>query len=1238
RAMISPFFHDLNATTGTINYATTGSAPNRKFIVNFNNVADRTGGGTNAGQIVLYETSNIIEMFITKANTASGYSLVCGIQDNSGTYATTIPGQNNANYVINNSTAGTGYRFIQPSYSYAWSPASSLSSTTATSTVSSGLTSTQVYTVTTVDANSGCTAGSTNTTTVNVYTLPAIRTIAPATGCTAGTNITLDSTETGVSYQLYRGGVAVGSPVTGTGGTIHFDSVRTAGTYTIVGTLTTGGCTSNMSGTCVIYTSPTAIAVTGGTGCSSAGVTVGLGSSESGVSYQLFRGSTGLSTASGTGSAISFGSQTTAGTYTIVGTGTTGGCTTTMTGIATVNASPVAYSVTGGNGCSSTGVTVGVSNSETGVNYRLYRSGSAIGSVVAGSTGSAVSFGLQTTTGEYTVVATSGASCSTQMTGADTISTTPDLTIGAMPSVCGPTATATISFTGVVGAPTTYDIAWGSTALGAGFTDVSAASMPGSSFSISLPSTARGTFNGTLTISNGRCGSSGYGISVTVYDTPRVAVTSADAPCMGRSTNVVLTGTTGATVSYRVNGGTLTTATLTGGTYSIATASLTDTAVYLIHQAYNPACATTLDSTVYVVPVQMAWNGGYAGSESDWSTPQNWTCGYVPTATDNVLIPTGTTYLPIVGTGTAGVTRNIDIRTGATVTVDAAGSLSVKGDLINNGAVRGAGMLSLNGGTAHHISGYGIVATFELNDAAGATIDSGARMTVKNTLNMTAGTLNTNDSLVLASDSSATAIVPAITTGAVISGKTKVMQYIPGGYRRYRFWSHPFAENTSLAQVQNYIDVTGVGGASNGFTTTGSNAPSVYRYNVLRGNSALTYDPGWTAFTSAVASPADSNLIHRYQGIRIFLRGAKGEGLGYAPYTPSAATIGQWGTLNQGTQLVTMTKGTGVNQDYNIIGNPYACPVDIGTVVFNANAASRIAGSVFYVWDPYVGPGGQFRSIAFDDGAGSAAPYYIGANTAVEVRTANNGDQLVFNESNKGTAPTDPLLRKNNSSIALSVLDASNHLWDLLDLKFNDVASNNEDTRYDAIKLKAGELNFYSISADEKALSVDARPYKTQTVIPLGITSNYTQQFTIKADNVNVPDGGSVYLHDILLDKYVLLQSGTSYSFSITKEAATQGENRFELRMAPAAAANTAFAVNMTPNPAIDEVKISFKTDAPKVSVRIMDMSGVAVYHDEATSKATGVFNVPLNTIAPGIYMVEVTSGDHKFVQRLVKE
>ena len=51
---------------GTISYEITGVAPNRTFILDFNNVATEWGAGPLVTvQVILYETSNLIEVHTT---------------------------------------------------------------------------------------------------------------------------------------------------------------------------------------------------------------------------------------------------------------------------------------------------------------------------------------------------------------------------------------------------------------------------------------------------------------------------------------------------------------------------------------------------------------------------------------------------------------------------------------------------------------------------------------------------------------------------------------------------------------------------------------------------------------------------------------------------------------------------------------------------------------------------------------------------------------------------------------------------------------------------------------------------------------------------------------------------------------------------------------------------------------------------------------------------------------------
>jgi hypothetical protein len=126
---------------------------------------------------------------------------------------------------------------------------------------------------------------------------------------------------------------------------------------------------------------------------------------------------------------------------------------------------PTAYGVTGGGSycAGGAGVSVGLANSQTGVNYQLKIGAKDTLAAKAGTTGSALSWPNLTSAGTYTIVGTNG-SGSTTMTGSATVSINPLPTVeaGNSQSVCAyapvtltATGVGTLSWVGKVGNPIT---------------------------------------------------------------------------------------------------------------------------------------------------------------------------------------------------------------------------------------------------------------------------------------------------------------------------------------------------------------------------------------------------------------------------------------------------------------------------------------------------------------------------------------------------------------------------------------------------------------------------------------------------------------------------------------------------------------------------------------------------------------------------------------------------------------
>jgi len=312
---------------------------------------------------------------------------------------------------LDGSTSGVRYQLFNGS-----GPAGSAMSGTGGTLDFGSQTGTGNYTVVATNVLTTCTNAMSGSASVIIDPLPTPYAVSPGASICAGApgvDIFLPNSNEGVTYTLRRGSTVLGS-LPGSGSLLDFGADSIAGVYTIVAVDDVTGCRRNMSGSSIInVVSPTVYSVTGGGNycAGGTGVHVRQGGSSVSASYQVYIDGLPYGTlVPGTGSALDFGLQTTPGVYTVVASDNTYGCPNNMAGTVTVgvNALPVPFNVTGsGSYCAGgTGRAIGLTSSNSGVNYQLYRGGTSVGTVVAGS-GFALNFGLQTAGGSYTVKATS---------------------------------------------------------------------------------------------------------------------------------------------------------------------------------------------------------------------------------------------------------------------------------------------------------------------------------------------------------------------------------------------------------------------------------------------------------------------------------------------------------------------------------------------------------------------------------------------------------------------------------------------------------------------------------------------------------------------------------------------------------------------------------------------------------------------------------------------------------------
>jgi hypothetical protein len=152
-----------------------------------------------------------------------------------------------------------------------------------------------------------------------------------------------------------------------------------------------------------------------------------------------------------------------------------------------------------------------------------------------------------------------------------------------------------------------------------------------------------------------------------------------------------------------------------GGTSLVASPSNTyspsvlQTTIFYAEAVSSQGCASTRTAVQAIITKTNSYTGGTSGTNTDWFTAANWSCG-VPEATTNVVIPTGKTVsiayrpnqigaaaytvtlqgnasLTVTEDHNLSVTNKVTVASGATFTVENDASLVQTDNVANEGNI-----------------------------------------------------------------------------------------------------------------------------------------------------------------------------------------------------------------------------------------------------------------------------------------------------------------------------------------------------------------------------------------------------------------------------------------------------------------------------------------------------------------------------------------------------------------------
>ena len=362
--VIAPMAVDMYfVASGTLQYWTDGTAPNRKFHVYYSNVPGWTTNGLQTAEAILYETTGKIDVQIAGATSTSAKTV--GIQNLTGTTGSS------PERAVTAAIGPEGWRFIPPStYTVSWvanpsNPAgAAISSSSALNPIVTGFTSsgTYIYTLNASNANTGCSASRGDTFVIN--RTPATPTTVGATTLCGAYPVTFTSTGAPDSIKWYS--AATGGTLVGNGS--PWTTPLITGDTAYYAQVTTGSCSSARVRTVANYTVPPSVSITGSNDLLCAG------GSTSDVLTAVSSDPTYNFTWSGTGTGSGVHNQTYTvlpsgtTTYSVTGSNTGTGCNTVGTHVVQVNAlpAPPTTSVTPNNVCPGSTVTLSSVAASTG--------------------------------------------------------------------------------------------------------------------------------------------------------------------------------------------------------------------------------------------------------------------------------------------------------------------------------------------------------------------------------------------------------------------------------------------------------------------------------------------------------------------------------------------------------------------------------------------------------------------------------------------------------------------------------------------------------------------------------------------------------------------------------------------------------------------------------------------------------------------------------------------------------
>jgi hypothetical protein len=451
-------------------------------------------------------------------------------------------------------------------------------------------------------------------------------------------------------------------------------------------------------------------------------------------------------------------------------------------------------------------------------------------------------------------------------------------------------------------------------------------------------------------------------------------------------------------------------------------------------------------------------------------------------------------------------------------TVTAPTTLSIAGNFANSGTFTTTGStIIFNGTTGQEISGGSSTTTFN-----NLTVNTSGTFNNDDNVDLT-GTLAVGNTSIfdadgdgtglftLISNASGTARVADLTGGGNVLGQVRFQRYFDGAGNAWR----NFGVAVNGATVSN---ITG-----GGFTINGNDLAYYDETETALG----TVNDGW------VLQQTFGSSISNTRGYSMWTRAAQ-----------MTRTITFTGTLNTGNQspTVSYTSTASPNDDgWNLVNNPFASTID---------------------WDSFTAKTGLDNTVSVWNTASLTYDTWNGTTGTLTNGLISSGQAFYVHATSAPTLTIQEAAKVSSSTTFLRQEPLANHLMvsllqgskiDKTYVHFRPDADDNLDSKFDGLKLSNGIYNLSTLAASGENLSINSMGDLggCDKIVKMKIDNIAVGSYTMKFDDVSsFPLNYKIILNDNFALTKTTLTEGFEYSFEVTPDASSQGDNRFELEFA----------------------------------------------------------------------------------------